>query len=413
MFSSKCNTPINKKDVKDDLLLKCIPHPHPKSEFGGVSFQYNGTDKPSVILKASKKRQQPILCIVTSSPLYHPVKSSSSESTPYDRVALHQINIKKFAKSVLSHPLIIEAIEDLFVSVCFSWEECIGGGPEEHCFKKLIAGSVGDNYFLPTIAILGSQGEDIVSKSSTSMEYLTVGRFCTVMIKSLLFFHQSELNPVPRYLKHLERQERVFDNKSGGKAFFAMSNAHVGEAEFAECIGVIACKAALFGEKELVLVIYDEKLVSYSEIVRFAIGRGKTDIIYYVNDEEKEVANYQVINKSCTNKSDFEVARLTGSIGGSIQVRTANYYISLTTFQFIPMTQYTMCRVNHALFQKDRDDAFSLLSPRQGALLQYLRRNSDIPKSSIVDLDIYEGWTVALNKSVVERTRSANGHDRK
>lgn len=392
------------------LFKASIPHPHEHMVFGGVAFNFDGVDKASVILKASKKSDLPILCVVTSAECSNKAKNDAR---------------MMFANNVLTHPLMIEAIEDLFVSVSFQWDLCKVGDKHSICFQKLLLNAKGGNKSIaeaydsgsiyPLIAVLDSQGSIIktlfgkkceINENSTSSTTsklptttLSVGQVSNAMIESFLSFHRHIINPVPRYLKHLAREEHARDNYTTAKAFIGMLDSWTGEAEFAQCVGVIGSKAAWFSERELVVIIYDLKVVTYSEIVRFAIGRGRATTIYYTNNMEYEEATKQVVlSRSTNNAKKVELLRLTGSLGGSIRIESANYYLTKSKFRLVPLTDYQRCRINFALSQDNEDEAVSLLSPRQLEILNHFQPVEEY-RPHVIGADIFEGWKIATSMS--------------
>ena len=409
----------SKSSALSQLLKASLPHPNEDVEFGGVAFKFDGKDKSGVILKASKKLNLPILCVFTS--------RLGSNSTKNEMTMT-------FANSVLSHPLVIETMEDLFVPVRFCWDLCGKRGEHAATFQKLFLDAKDGNEKIknafenddkyPFVAVLDSQGTIITSLGGKSCECKessssngrklctttpSVGQVSIAMIESLLSFHRNILNPVPRYLKHLEREERAVDSRSTARAFVAMQDSWTGEAEFAQCVGVIGSKAAWFCERELLVILYDSKIISYSEIVRFAIARGRASTIYYKNDAELEEARKQVAMRNDAN-TKVEITRLTGSLGGSIRVETANYFLTKSKFRIVPTTDYQRCRINHAISQEDEDEAISLLSPRQVEILNHFAP-SESQRPQVVTLDIYDGWKVALSAADEHKIPSRQSGD--
>mmetsp|Transcript_21050 Transcript_21050/g.27128 ORF Transcript_21050/g.27128 Transcript_21050/m.27128 type:complete len:402 (+) Transcript_21050:104-1309(+) len=361
------------KNKKKSLFDRCRPHPNTDKVLGGVDFTFHGNVKSSTILSYSKNNEAPIFCLLTS--------KFAKSSSPF----------RMLAEEVLHHPLIVEVIEDLFVSVAIFMDDDTHRETMKTLTGKLVST---DCLNTPVVLVLDSEGKKLNSgefhEQSTPMSF--VG---SKVMESLLSFKRDELNPVPRYLKHVVREERTYEKKTDEKLFFAMTDSWIGEAEFAECHGIISCKAGWLRDEEIVMVVFDSKAISMSELVRFAIARSRTKIVYYVSDKERQIMIHQ--RKLSNQSNEVQICRLAGSIGGSIRVQPSYYYMSNTVFCKIPMTEYQRCRVNFALYTGDEEEAFALLSPRQNEML---RQFSKCDKKRPVDsFNIYEGWEIAMAPS--------------
>lgn len=364
--------------MNDKALLKsCIPHPNRNVELGGISYLFmSANTKFSSVAKISDKADRPILLIV--------------QQAPGSRLA------REFGANVLSHPLVVETAEDLFVPVAL-----IRGSNGNHAASVADGNGYADTLskydqpasITPLIRIMNSEGVDLVPPIAD--KGCTIGNITSAMTQALESHNRVMEYPYPRYLKHLMVSERAQEIQAVSKIFLGASCFWVGEAELGAAHGVIATQIAWLGGREIVIVSFDKKITSYQELVRFAIAKEVVEIIYYCSDAEKDVAERQVELKIAKCK----VARLTGSVGGSVQLEhdTKNF-IARTGFRYIPLTRYQSSRINSALFHHKEEEGIALLSPRQSAIFRNICSNPEKEREEVIDTPIHAAWETCMKK---------------
>eukprot|EP00816_Leptocylindrus_hargravesii_P011769 CAMPEP_0196816070 /NCGR_PEP_ID=MMETSP1362-20130617/53397_1 /TAXON_ID=163516 /ORGANISM="Leptocylindrus danicus, Strain CCMP1856" /LENGTH=359 /DNA_ID=CAMNT_0042193273 /DNA_START=109 /DNA_END=1185 /DNA_ORIENTATION=+ len=359
--------------MNDEALLEsCIPHPNRNVELGGISFTaIHANTKIGIITETANKMNRPILLVV--------------QQTTGPRFA------REFGANVLSHPLVIEAAEDLFVPVALIRGRRSGSDDADSVAKVNGTKTLSDfddlTYNAPLVRILNSVGEDLVPPIVDSR--CTIGNITSAMTQALESHNKDMEYPYPRYLKHVMISERAHELNAVSQIFFGTSCFWVGEAELGAGHGVLATQNAWLGGREIVIVSYDNKITSYQELVRFAIAKDVVEIIYYCSDTEKNVATRQVELKMAT----CEVARLTGSVGGSVQLEhdTKNF-IARTVFRYVPLTKYQSSRINSALFHHKEEEGVALLSPRQSAIFRSICSNPEKEREEVIDSPIHAAW---------------------
>ena len=136
--------------MNDDAILEsCIPHPNRNVELGGISFTaIQANTKIGIITETAKRMNRPILLVV--------------QQTPGPRFA------REFGANVLSHPLVIEAAEDLFVPVALirgsrNGSKHVADSVAKANGTKTTLSDFDDlTYNTPLVRLLNSVGEDLV-----------------------------------------------------------------------------------------------------------------------------------------------------------------------------------------------------------------------------------------------------------
>ena len=161
-----------------------------------------------------------------------------------------EVLAKNYGRSVLSHPLIVEAIEDLFVPVLVYNNK----SSDSATLKKFGEPSWNN----PVVRFLNSNEKDVIARQSG---VYTVGPMATRMVAAL----KASKREVPAYLNDL-----VASNAKLEPATFAMYCYWTGEAKLGAIDGVMSTTAGYAGGLEVVQLTYDPKKVDYAKLVKTA-----------------------------------------------------------------------------------------------------------------------------------------------
>lgn len=262
----------------------------------------------------SKKEGKPILILFQEIPGCHTCKSYGSE--------------------VLTHPLLVEAIETYFIPLAIHNNK---GGQDAEVLKRYNEPSWNN----PVVRIVDSNGADLVSRLSGNYSAAGLsGLMTTVLIK--------QKGKAPAYLQLLT-DELTAQQKGTAKATYSMYCFWTGEALFGKINGVVKTTAGYQDGKEVVTVEYDPALITKTALDKIAQ------------------------NQKCSV-----------SPGGNFRPdATPKYYLSNSKYKVIPMTELQKCRVNSAI--GEGQDPKSFLSERQMGFLQSSSKNC-------VGLSLKEGW---------------------
>lgn len=247
------------------------------------------------------------------------------------------IGCKRFGSEVLTNPLLVEAIETLFIPVLIYNNR--SGGADEQWLKRY--GEPAWNY--QVIRFLDGDGSDIIPRRDGIW---TIAGVASRMIKALRESGQA----VPRYLKALVYEH---DTDNHGQVGFAMACFWTGEYELGKIDGVVATEAGWFDNREITLVTYHKKHISLAELTERAASVRCAQRIYTLSGER-------------VDRSRFESKRLDmvkyRKASAADQKKQLDGWPQIEQLESLSIMQAT--KIN-ALAPDDREKAMEWLSPRQ------------------------------------------------
>ncbi len=241
---------------------------------------------------------------------------------------------RNYGTEVLTHPLIVEAIETEFVPLVIYNNK---GGHDAEVLKRYNEPAWNN----PVVRIVDHDGEDIVQRlnGNYSLSGLT-----NTMRQALI----EKNGKAPNYLQLLADESSAIQRSKN--VTYSMYCFWTGEALLGRANGVIKTTAGFQGGKEVVVVEYDPLVISKEQLDNIAL------------------------NQKCSVEP-------SGSIRAD---STPKYYLSNSKYRSIPMTEIQKCRVNSALAEGQSPDEF--LSARQ---LTILKINDTV---NCVGLSLIEAW---------------------
>ena len=254
----------------------------------------------------------------------------------------------RFGSTVLSHPLLVEAIETYFVPVCIHNNK---GGDDRRVLEKF--GEPAWNN--PVVRIVSPEKEaDLVPRISGN--YTPLG-----LASGIIAALEKQGKTAPIWLDLLEKNLRAEENGTS-EAVFAMSCFWAGEGKLGAMDGVTATQPGYMDGHEVVKVSYDPDVVSYENLVKKSRESGCASTVFCKNDSEISAAEAVVGKNSVSQKSSFRPDR------------EPKYYLSQTVWRFVPMTETQASRAN-ALIGQGQPPA-PVLSPRQVELADFISKNT-------------------------------------
>jgi len=242
---------------------------------------------------------------------------------------------RSYGSDVLTHPLIVEAIETYFIPLAIHNNK---GGADAEVLKQYNEPAWNN----PVVRVVDQNGNDVVNRLSGN--YSAAG-LASLLTQTII----KKKGKAPAYLQLLS-DELNARQKGIASATYSMYCFWTGEALFGKVNGVLKTSAGYQGGKEIVAVEYDPALITLSKL--------------------NEIA------------SNHQCAIATGSSFRADD--TPKYYLSNSPYKNVPMTELQKCRVNSAL--ADHLDPGEYLSPRQ---LAYLSKE---PVKNRVSMAITEAW---------------------
>ncbi len=286
---------------------------------------------------------------------------------------------------VLSHPLIVEAAESFFVSTVLinpplNFDDSISS--TSRCIKRSRT----------RLRILDATGREISNCAVDGNDVMSVATVVEAIISGLELYKIE----TPRYLQLLQEEEigkwcrqlavAGVQKRVDRQAIFGVSDAAIGEVEFAVLYGVLAVKAGQIEHQKVVQVTYDSSRLCYCNLVRHALKRNVADVIYSQNHEERMGARMEAVGA----EANPTIVEYPGSMQPS---HDPKHYLRRTMLRFVPLTDLQAMRANHLVHNGVFNEAMRLLSPRQGfILMQVIRNGNRRHLRETVDVPIACAW---------------------
>lgn len=246
-----------------------------------------------------------------------------------------------YGRRPLSHPLMVEAIEELFVPVLIYNNR---KGKDAVLLERFSEPSWNN----PVVRYLDSSGKDLIERKDGV--WTTAGT-----AKRMVTALESAGAKAPDYLKQLAVEK---DAKTE-TATFAMHCYWEGEALLGSIKGVNSTRSAWRDGLEVVDVLYDPAILDYSDLVDSAHKLECASRVFAHSNEQLAVAKQKVGSQAVLADSK----QATRDAKESDQ----KYYLRQTPLIHLPMTEFQATKINGAL--KNRQPIEPMLSGRQRELL--------------------------------------------
>lgn len=240
-----------------------------------------------------------------------------------------------FGKEVMSHPLIVEAIETYFVPLVIYNNK---GGTDGKVLKKYNELSWNN----PVIRVVNNNGKDIVKRHAGAYDSSTV---INTILDALLASNQI----APKYLNLLQQELSGLTEE----AVLSMYCFWTGEKEIGSMTGVHSTQAGYMNGTEVVKVRYNPDQISYEKLVSDSAIKKCADNVYTNDNKEKYIAKNNNIPSKEINEYRVDPQD--------------KYYLSQTEYQNIPMLKIQATKANALIAQ--RQSPADILSPRQLEIL--------------------------------------------
>jgi hypothetical protein len=326
MDRNKMSYGIARKKSNDSLHVRSNPE-----ELGQVNFLRDIDDA----LNQAEKTSKPIFVLFQEIP-------GCSTCT-------------NFARDVLTHPLMVEAIEMEFVAVAINNRALRGS--DASALKRF-----GEPHFNnPVVRFLGADGVDLIDRREGvySMHEL-LHRMIRVLIIS------KEISALPTYLQLFYEQE----HSKTSTAIFSMPCYWQGERVMGSIEGVVSTWPGWINASEVVSVLYNPKKTTYCTLLQHAYQAGFGVYTQTVKQEE-EAHNFAILQKT----ERIKVSRKRRmSIFRDVSSSERKHFLKSSAYRSIPMLPIQSARINAGLGDRVPDTVLQRnLSPRQRQLLAKIR----------------------------------------
>jgi hypothetical protein len=291
------------------------------------------------------------------------IKTSTSEKKPVfvfiQDISGVDVNIQ-YGEAVLSHPLVVEAIESLFIPLAIYNSE---PNRDTDMLAKLSENSSNQT----VIRIVNSRGTDLTERV---VDNLTMDGILSAIIESLS-------GETPQYVEILYEEYKIPQNTES--AIFPVHCFWAGEVELGPSRGILQTIPGKVGEREAIQVVFDSNVTSYRKLLEESHTFGLCKDAYYSNENQRKVAEEMFGDKGVKRSGKF------------VPDRTPKYYLSQTSYESVPMTDRQAILVNSDLFFKE--DPKARLSPRQIQMFEFIESESKrVWKNQINKQDMTSIW---------------------
>jgi Thioredoxin-like/Peptide methionine sulfoxide reductase len=273
---------------------------------------------------------------------------------------------QRYGQQVLSHPLIVEAVESLFIPVAIHNNK---GGKDAEVLKFYNEPTWNN----PVVRIVDEQRKNVIDRIS--------GNYTPqVVVQNMVAALNKSGKAVPRYLELLN-EEMTAELLGTKTAYLSMYCFWTGEKELGKLPGVVKTEAGFMNGHEVVALEYNPRLLSYDDLLKAGSQVKCADAVY--TDEATEQA-----------KADKVLGK--GRSKGTSTYRRdpeTKYYLYQSAYRAVPMTDLQAARVNSLLAKGQSPD--EVLSPRQIALAKQAKNDPKANKNLIgKDIATVWPWTV-------------------
>lgn len=276
---------------------------------------------------------------------------------------------QRYGKNVLSHPLIVEAIEDYFVPVVIYNNK---GGADAEVLKYYKEPSWNN----PVVRIVNSEKKNLIPRVSGNYSELAV-------VQAMLQALDIQNIVAPKYLELLS-QELSAQTTGTETATFSMYCFWKGESKLGQLNGVVATQPGFMNGKEVVQVEYNPLVTSYEKLLEQSKNQGIADAVFTHDATQSACAKKeyspQAVKEAATFRPDKE----------------PKYYLTHSIYRHVPMTALQAARANSLLAQKQSPN--EVLSPRQIKLAAYIQQHSNTAWKNMVGEEFLKNWWAIVEK---------------
>ncbi len=270
---------------------------------------------------------------------------------------------QRYGNVTLSHPLIVEAIETLFVPLAIYNNKQGDDAKTLQFFNEPAWNN-------PVVRIVNAEKNDLTPRLSG--DYSPFG-LVTAMLNALNISNRV----APKYLGILG-EELAAQRNGTEKATLAMYCFWTGEKELGKLPGVVSTEAGFMGGKEVVQVEYNPAIISYEKLLKAAEKSSCAGHVFTENNEQQQIANEIVGKSAVSTKENYRPDK------------EPKYYLSRTYWKYLPMTELQAARANSLVGQGLAPN--EVLSPRQLELARFIEKNQKTEWEDRIGQDFSIAW---------------------
>jgi hypothetical protein len=349
-------------------IESCVLRRNKNEALGRLNFKHDASSF-QLALEESRHTGKPVLLIF-----------QATNGAP-DAVAM--------GTSVLSHPLLIEAAESLFIPV---FVDITGTSPDD---VQLLARYHENRHHDTVVRIVNCKGNDLAVKLEGSR--CSVGNIARAM-RDVLDRKSSE---VPNYLRLLEEERRALVDvpskavRTTAKVIvFTTKATKNAEISFAELNGVIAVECGKLTGRRAVKVTYDPEVIDCKAVFLHALFHVYVESVYWTDHQQKISVQSQLLKVDDPPFLD-ELGATPFSRG-----KDPKHFLRTTLLRYVPLTSLQALKANLAVSKDQLNLVDDLLSPRQLTILKAVETRR--PRKETIDVSISDAWRQVQEDRVVD-----------
>ena len=270
---------------------------------------------------------------------------------------------RNYGKDVLSHPLIVDAIETAFIPVAIFNNK---GGEDAEILMYFNEPSWNN----PVVRIIDANKLDLAPR--VSGQYTALG-VVNAMVSALTLRESA----IPEYLSLLS-QEVNAHQEGTEEAVLSMYCFWTGEKTFGQLEGVVATEPGFMNGQEVVKVTFVDDVLDFKELVLAGKNAKCADNVFTDDPDQVKEAKALLSSNRVGDQNAFRPDN------------TPKYYLANTHFRAVPMTGLQALRANALLGQRQSPE--SLLSPRQLALANQAKNTPLAQLPNYIGKSILAEW---------------------
>lgn len=307
--------------------------------------------------------------------------------------------------NVFSHPLLLEALESLFVAVIVAPQTEIENESamedDEFSFST-------NTLCVKQVGFLDESGRHIIAPLAFSdFSVLALG----VMVMTVLMAKQQI---VPQYVRDLVDESSHVGasptNPDCRRAWFGLEERSSTASAYRHLEGVCSAEMGCLAEYEgdVVEVLYDAKVTSYSTLVRFTLRMlpDETAILLCQSNDERVAALVEAGRLSEQERKEAQHVIVQHVENCNFKPSANLFALKETPMRCVPLTAFQAAKANTLIQKGQLDDAVHLLSPRQGLILIEAKRVGPKGLSDGTERSILDAW-IELSGHAVQSERGA------
>lgn len=248
---------------------------------------------------------------------------------------------RNYGNNVLSNPLLVEAIEDLFIPLVIHNNK---GGKDKQILKQYNEPSWNN----PVVRIVDANGKNLAPRVSGNYSAKGLYRAMTTALNTTY-------TEIPEYMLLLGKE--LTSTRNTKDQYYSMYCFWTGEKQLGATEGVLNTEAGFMNGREVVKVTYDASELKVQELDTYAKRNKFTPV------------DFSKTYRPATSDED--------------------YYLRRTDYKYLPLSNLQKTKINSAL--GNRKNPIVFLSPRQREWLNDLK-NTSTKKEVLFHQEFATAW---------------------